>query len=56
MITASTAKNEFVTISKAEYESLLEDSLWLECLNAAGVDNWSGIDYAHDLWREGARD
>ena len=41
-----------VTISKTEYESLLEDSKWLQCLEGAGVDNWSGYDYARELWRE----
>ncbi len=40
---------ETVTIPKAEYDKLLEDQEWLECLNAAGVDNWDGIDYAYEL-------
>lgn len=26
--------------------------LWLDCLENAGVDNWSGRDYAVDLYRE----
>lgn len=42
-----------VTISKKEYESLKEDSDWLQCLQSAGVDNWSGYDYARELQREG---
>lgn len=25
---------------------------WLACLEAAGVDNWQGIDYAYELYRE----
>lgn len=29
-----------VTIPKEEYESLLEASLKLSCLENAGVDNW----------------
>lgn len=29
-----------------------EDALWLQCLESAGVDNWSGYDYASDLFRE----
>lgn len=33
---------EMVTITKAEYESLLEDSDKLNRLEAYGVDNWSG--------------
>lgn len=43
---------ETVTISKKEYESLLEDSKWLQALNAAGVDNWGGWDYARELFNE----
>jgi hypothetical protein len=30
-------------------ERLQEDSDWLDCLNAAGVDNWEGIEYAIEL-------
>ena len=41
-----------VTISRKEYESLLEDSQWLACLESAGVDNWSGIDFAIELQNE----
>ncbi len=26
-----------------------DDALWLRALNAAGVDNWQGIDHAIDL-------
>jgi hypothetical protein len=39
----------FVEIPRKEYERLLERDTWLSCLEAAGVDNWSGIDYAYDL-------
>lgn len=38
-----------VTISREEYERLKKDSEWLACLEAVGVDNWSGIDLAIDL-------
>jgi hypothetical protein len=31
---------------------LQEELKWLEALEAAGVDNWSGIEYAHELMRE----
>lgn len=44
---------ELVTIPRKEYESLKEDSDWLQCLQSAGVDNWSGYDYARELQREG---
>ncbi len=44
--------NDTVTITKAEYESLVENAAWLSCLEDAGVDNWSGIDFASDIARE----
>ncbi|WBF05261.1 hypothetical protein [Burkholderia phage CSP3] len=43
---------EMVTIPRDEYESLLTRSRWLECLEAAGVDNWQGIDEALRINRE----
>ena len=43
---------ELVTITKAEYDSLIEDRQWLECLEATGLDNWEGTSYAHDYYRE----
>ena len=41
-----------VTITLEEYEKLKSDSFWLHCLDEAGVDNWSGIEYAVDLANE----
>ena len=43
---------ETVTISKTEYESLVEDRNWLNALENAGVDNWEGIDFARELLGE----
>ena len=43
---------ETVTISKKEYESVLEDSKKRTALENAGVDNWQGYDYAMELMRE----
>jgi|TARA_R110000822_G_scaffold84890_1_gene199113 hypothetical protein len=43
---------ETVTISKEVYEQLVEDSIWLGHLDAAGVDNWGGIGYAYELAEE----
>jgi metal-dependent HD superfamily phosphatase/phosphodiesterase len=45
---------ETVTIPKSVYEQLLKDSEWLSYLEAAGVDNWDGFDYAFEM-REEAR-
>lgn len=41
-----------VVISKDEYESLVEDADFLGCLEAVGVDNWSGYDYAVEMFEE----
>ena len=41
-----------ITISKEEYESLLEDQKLLQCLQGAGVDNWEGYDYALEMMEE----
>ena len=43
---------ETITISKEEYESLLEDQKLLQCLQDAGVDNWEGYDYAMEMMED----
>lgn len=43
---------EMVTITKAEYESLLDDQRWLSALESAGVDNWCGYSEAKDMLAE----
>lgn len=40
---------ESVTISKAEYEELLDDQKLLNALQACGVDNWDGYGFALDM-------
>ena len=42
-----------VEITKKEYDQLIKDSEWLSCLEAAGVDNWEGIDEAINMLHEG---
>lgn len=37
------------TITLEEYIHLKERSDWLYALEAAGVDNWGGYDYAREL-------
>jgi hypothetical protein len=44
--------DETITISVAEYEELKNDSLFLDCLRSAGVDNWDGYSYAQELLEE----
>ena len=41
------------TIPKSTYDRLKDREDKLECLEAAGVDNWSGWDYAMELYHEG---
>jgi hypothetical protein len=36
----------YVSITKAEYDRLVERDDFLTALQGAGVDNWSGYDYA----------
>lgn len=43
---------EMVQIPLSEYLSLKDDSAWLAALENAGVDNWSGIDFARQLYNE----
>lgn len=49
-------KEEVITISKKVYDSLVEDSQWLGCLEAAGVDNWEGYDTAVEMYQEEYKD
>jgi hypothetical protein len=46
---------ETVTISKEEYESLLEDRKWRIALKNAGVDNWEGYSFACELLNKGGK-
>ena len=43
---------DLVTITREEYEQLVSCAKWLACLENAGVDNWSGYDYARELFHE----
>ena len=43
---------EVVIISKKEYDNLLDSKRFLMALENAGVDNWSGYDFAVELYGE----
>lgn len=43
---------EMITIIKSEYDDLMESQRWLNALENAGVDNWSGISFAYELLEE----
>ena len=45
-MTDNNSPEDVVTISKKEYDSLVEDADLLRCLRNAGVDNWEGWGYA----------
>lgn len=38
-----------VTVSIEEYEELVNDQKFLNCLYSAGVDNWEGFEDAKEL-------
>jgi hypothetical protein len=48
-ITQLPSDDDTVTIKRTEYARLQERDQWLECLEAAGVDNWDGFEYAQEL-------
>ena len=41
-----------ISISEEEYDSLLKDSILLNCLRMMGVDNWNGYDEAIEQYNE----
>lgn len=43
---------EMITITKEEYEDILYDVRFLQCLHTASVENWEGYDIAIDLFEE----
>lgn len=42
--------DDTVNIPRGRYEDLLETEAWNEALEAAGVDNWDGIDFAQEIF------
>lgn len=38
------------------FQEMKDDIGWLRALEIAGVDNWEGIDYASELYRQGMKD
>jgi hypothetical protein len=43
---------EMISVTKAEYDRLIERDNWLRYLEAAGLDNWDGCDYAREMMAE----
>lgn len=42
-----------ITISQADYDELVSDQRFLQCLRNAGVDNWDGYDFAQEEFNAG---
>lgn len=56
-------KGQGIVLSDVEVKHLfpswgesLDDSILLDCLRSAGVDNWDGWDYAIELYNEANED
>ena len=43
---------KMIPVPEKEYHRLVARSKMLEALEAAGVDNWDGCEYAHELLEE----
>jgi len=43
---------EQVTIPVKVYKDLMDNILFLTCLQEAGVNNWEGYSYAQELYQE----
>lgn len=39
-----------IYLSLDEYANLIQRDQWLTCLEAAGVDNWDGYEYALEMY------
>jgi len=48
----SMIENNEIVLTNEAYNQLIEDSIFLDALRAAGVDNWDGYDIAQDMVRE----
>ena len=45
-------QTEKVILTRQEYDELLGEIDFLNCLRACGVDNWDGYDYAVEMFNE----
>jgi len=49
-------EEKMITMTESEYDRMQRDLDWLQCLEAAGVDNWSGIDEAISIFNKNKND
>lgn len=47
---------DMIEISKEDYGEMQERLIWLDALEAAGLDNWEGVDLARDIMEESEND
>lgn len=47
-----TKMEDLTLITTEEYRRLQDSLKWLAALEAAGVDNWEGIDHASELYND----
>lgn len=40
---------DHIVISKEDHDQLVEDQMFLQCLQGAGVDNWDGYELAQEM-------
>lgn len=52
----SVSDTRSVTLTQPRYDELLEAERKLDALERAGVDNWSGYDYAMEIVGDGEDD
>lgn len=43
---------EMITITKEEYDELIQNYNFMQCLERAGVDNWDGYELAINMYQE----
>ncbi|MCK5709784.1 MAG: hypothetical protein KAI07_04530 [Deltaproteobacteria bacterium] len=46
-------EEETITVPLSDYKQLQEDARFARCLQACGVDNWSGYEYAQVMFENG---
>lgn len=44
--------SNMVYVKKDEYDAMQERLRWSNCLEAAGVDGWEGLDMAKEIFNE----
>lgn len=45
-------EQDYVQVWQEDYEKMIDQLLWLDALEAAGVDNWEGYDEAQLIYKE----